>query len=363
MRNLKASKTLAAVLAATMVLSPATALASDTGDTGDTTPATGDVTDIDDASGELNGSGNFEGYVDKNVFRIVLPTVSNVDFSIDPQGLLGKADKDKYTLGEGAVYFTNAPTTDGDAATYSATSDAISFVNKSSYAIKVGLAVTLNTGDIAIAKSADIATATEPSLSLGLIEGSNAAVDIDSASFKSTATKVNGVPEKTDSAEGYEIKATAKDGGGYTYTYELSDSFDPDTAAKAEYKLTGKCNNVAGWGTIEDTAVTAKIAWTVTNATAPGISGTTYSRGSSTNTYALENITQEIKSIEVSTNGTTAAGALPSGAYSVNDDKTTLTIDGTKNTFIGAGGVGAVRYFIVTFADGSKITFSVNVSA
>lgn len=143
----------------------------------------------------------------------------------------------------------------------------------------------------------------------------------------------------------------------------MSDNFDPDTASKVEYKLTGACNNVAGWGTIEDTAVTAKIAWTVANATAPGITGTAYSRSSATNTYTLENITQEIKSLEVSNDGSKAIGTVPSAAYSVSDDKTTLTIDGTKNTTIGTGGVGNVRYFIVTFADNTKLTFSVNVSA
>ena len=54
MRNAKVSKILAASMAATMLLTPATALADD-------------VTDISQAGGEVNGSGDFEGYVDKNV--------------------------------------------------------------------------------------------------------------------------------------------------------------------------------------------------------------------------------------------------------------------------------------------------------
>ena len=79
MRNAKVSKILAASMAATMLLTPATVLADD-------------VVDISQAGGEVSGSGDFEGYVDKNVFRVVLPTISDVNFTMDPQGLLHGAD-------------------------------------------------------------------------------------------------------------------------------------------------------------------------------------------------------------------------------------------------------------------------------
>lgn len=357
MRNAKVSKILAATMAATMLLTPATVFASD-------------VTDITQSGGEVNGNGDFEGYVDKNVFRVVLPTILNVNFTMDPQGLLNGADKDTYTISGPAVYFANAPTTAGGSTTYSATSDGIVFVNKSSYDIKVGLAVTLNTGDVALAKATDVGTATVPSLSLGLKKDSDTAVDIDSTSFKSTAATVKAVPAKTDTADGYYVKAEKGNDGdpglspnGYKYSYALDDSYTAGANQTVTYKLTGACNDVAGWGNIANKNVTAKIAWTITNATAPGITGTAYSRSSETNTYTLENITQDIKSIEVSNDGTTPIGVVPVAAYSVDEGKTTLTISGTKNTIIGTGGVGNVRYFIVTFADNSKLTFSVNVTA
>lgn len=372
MRNAKVSKVLAATMAATMLLTPATAFAAEgDGNTTPTTPASNDITDPTKANGELTGSGDLEGYVDKKVFRIVLPT-TNVNFTLDPQGLLNAADKDKYGIASGAVYFENAPTADGGTATYSNKSDDIKFVNKSSYAIKVGLAVTLDTGDISLVKTADIGTATTPALSLGLLKDDDTtATDIDSASFKSTPASLQAVPEVSDSVtDGYKLTGSSTDPGdgtqpsknGMYYSYKLTDDYEAGANQTVKYKLTGSCNNVAGWAKI-DKAVTAKIAWTVADATAPGITGTDYSRGSATNTYTLENISQGISSIAVSVDGKTIAATVPTGAYSVDENTTTLTIDGTKNTPVGAGAVGAVRYFIVTFADGSKLTFSVNVEA
>lgn len=373
MRKRKFSRFIAATTAATLLLTPMTALAA--GEDGDadgsqTTTAT-EKTDPADASGEIGGNGQFEGYVDKKAFRIVLPTISNVNFTIDPQGLLHVADEDTYGTASGAVYFENAPTTEGGSATYSNKSDAIEFANKSSYKVKVGLSITLNTGDIALAKSADLATATVPSLNLGLIKGTDSALDIDKASYQAAAATVEAVPEVSDTVtSGYKISSsdtaiegvTASPNGKY-YSFALTDDYEPGDDQKVAYQLTGSCNDVEGWKTIENKSVTAKIAWTVTDATAPGVTGTAYSRSSNANTYTLENVSQEISSIDVSVNGTTIAGSVPAGAYSLNEDKDTLTIDGTKNSLIGAGGVGAARYFIINFADGSKLKFSVTVSA
>lgn len=369
MRNARVSKLIAVAMAATMLMSSATVFAADT-----------DVTDPTQAGGEISGDGKLEGYVDKNVFRIVLPTIANANFTVDPQGLLKVADSTKYTLGPGAVYFTNAPTTEGGTATYSDTSDEIKFVNKSSYDVKVGLNITLTADGVSLAKAADIATATEPSISLGLIKGTDAAVDIDSTNFKSADAEVKAVPEVNASATppvtaGYTVKGstTAIDGvdpspNGYYYTYALTDGYTAGADQTVTYKLKGSCNNVEGWSKVNQ-AVKAKIAWSVADTRAPkdpSITGTTYSRSKTDNTYALENVTQNITSIqaaESAADGATVYGAVPSEAYSVDSGKTTLTIDGTKNTVIGAGGVGKSRCFIITFADGSELKLTVNVTA
>ena len=191
MRNAKVSKILAASMAATMLLTPATVLADD-------------VTDPGLASSGIEGDGSLEGYVNKEVFRVVLPTIQNVNFTLDPQGLLKAADSTKYSIGPGAVYFENAGSS---GSSYSNTSDAIKILNKSSYDVEVGLSVTLDNGDIKLADKAALATANEPSLYLGLTtdtgSGAGTPVAIKSSTFDSSITTVVGVAEAA--TKGYQL--------------------------------------------------------------------------------------------------------------------------------------------------------------
>ena len=357
MRKTKIAKIIAASTAATLLLAPATVFAED-------------VTDPGSASSEINGDGSLEGYVNKDVFRVVLPTIQNVNFTLDPQGLLNKADSAKYPTASGAVYFENAPTGSATDPTYSDTSDEITIYNKSSYDVEVGLSVTLDTGDVTLAAKDALASAKTPSLYLGLIKGTDAAAAITSASYESAAATVTKVPEAdgTTVTKGYQIKAntSAVEGveespNGYWYTYELTPGFADTDAQKISYKLEGACDSAADWSKI-DKAVTAKVAWTITKAGVPSITGKAYSIQNNANTYTMKNVTEEIKSISISTDGKTPALSVPAGAYSVDSGKTTLTIDGSK-AGIGQGGVGQVRYLSVTFADDSTAVFSVNVSA
>lgn len=357
MRKTKIAKIIAASTAATLLLAPATVFAED-------------VTDPGSASSEINGDGSLEGYVNKDVFRVVLPTIQNVNFTLDPQGLLNKADSAKYPTASGAVYFENAPTGSATDPTYSNTSDEITIYNKSSYDVEVGLSVTLDTGDVTLAAKDALASAKTPSLYLGLIKGTDAAAAITSASYESAAATVTKVPEAdgTTVTKGYQIKAntSAVEGveespNGYWYTYELTPGFADTDAQKISYKLEGACDSAADWSKI-DKAVTAKVAWTITKVGQPSISGKAYSI-SNTNTFTVKNVdsTATISSINMSKDGTTVAASVPASCYSLTG--TTLTIDGTKNTAIGSGGVGGTRYFIVTFSDGTEVKFLVNVAA
>lgn len=357
MRKTKIAKLIAASTAATLLLAPATVFADD-------------VTDPGSASSGINGNGELEGYVKKDVFRVVLPTIQDVDFTLDPQGLLNKANSTKYPTKAGAVYFENAAAGGGDPS-YTDTSDEITIYNKSSYDVEVGLSVTLDTGDVALVAKDALATAKVPSLYLGLIKGTDAATAITTSSYDSAAATVTKVPEVSDTVTaGYQIKAnqTAVEGvdkspNGFWYTYELTPGFADSDAQKISYKLEGACDSAtdADWSKI-DKAVTAKVAWTITKAGVPSITGKAYSIQNTANTYTMKNVTEEIKSISISTDGKTPALSVPAAAYSVDSGKTTLTIDGSK-AGIGQGGVGQVRYFIVTFADDSTAVFSVNVSA
>lgn len=96
MKNGTLKKTMALAMTAALAMSPMTAMASEFN------------TDPVDPRQEINGNGELEGFVNKNVFKIVLPTTPGIGFKLDPQGLLKVADPTKYTIGDGAVYFTNA---------------------------------------------------------------------------------------------------------------------------------------------------------------------------------------------------------------------------------------------------------------
>lgn len=364
MKSQKIARLIALATAATMMLAPATVFAADT-------------TDKAGAAGSIGGEGQLEGYVNKDAFRVVLPTITDVNFTLDPQGLLNKSDSTKYTnTNKGAIYFTNAPTAGGSTATYSNTSDPIKFLNKSSYDVDVELSVTLDTGDVALVANDALAAATAPSLNLQLTpvdsEGTDGtAVDITTASYTiPTPATVAKVPEVDGSTvtKGYEIKSSqnAVEGvepspNGYYYTYGLTDDFSDTDAKGVAYKLSGSCDSTADWSKINTSAVSAKIAWTITKSGEPSISGSAYNRQNTANTYTLKNFdNRTIKTISLSTDGKTATATIAKGVYSVSG--TTLTIDGTKNTSIGTAGVGKVRYFIVTLDDDSVVTFAVNVT-
>ncbi len=354
MRNAKVSKILAASMAATMLLTPATVLADD-------------VTDPGLASSGIEGDGSLEGYVNKEVFRVVLPTIQNVNFTLDPQGLLKAADSTKYSIGPGAVYFENAGSS---GSSYSNTSDAIKILNKSSYDVEVGLSVTLDNGDIKLADKAALATANEPSLYLGLTtdtgSGAGTPVAIKSSTFDSSITTVVGVAEAA--TKGYQLTGSKTEipnvkpsPNGYYYSYELTDDFTDADAKNISYKLEGACDTKADWSDIATEAVTASVTWSVQKAGLPRVAGSDYSRAKLNNTYTLTNVTQDIKSIGISVDGKSVSTNVPAEAYTLSADKGTLTINGTK-AGIGAAADGNSRYFIVTFADDTKMTFRVNVT-
>lgn len=364
MRNAK--RFLAAATALTMVLTPVTAFAAEAN-----TPDAG--------KGTIEGEGQFEGYVNKEVFRIILPTVADVDFTLDPQGLLKVADAAKYTIGEGAVYFANAVSGGGDP-TYSATSDAITIKNKSSYPVDVDLKVTLKNmaEGIALVEESALADATSPSLYLG--------VKVNDDGTPEAITKTEYTAEKQELADimaSYEVIGSTTDPGdgavispnGYYYSFKLGSSFSDDDAPSVSYYLTGKCDTVADWSEVNTSAVTAEIVWSCTKHSGvvaeTSISGSAYSRTNTANTYnitwasAVADSDKRITSILVSTDGVTYSESLavPTTAYSLSSDYSTLTIDGTLNAVIGQGGVGNPRYLKVTFGDGKSATITVNVTA
>lgn len=211
------------------------------------------------AGGTVSGNGTVEDYLDKDVFKVVLPAVSDVNFTIDPQGLLGVADASAYTLGAGAVYFKNVS---GNTVSYSNTSDEIAVGNKSSYDVDVKLTVNLTAveGITMVDSVEDLEDATVPSLYLAFQEaGDDEATAITEATTEADTKQVAGIPEAEDA---YEIVAEADGNGGYTYKYVLSADYD-GTPAEASYTLTGECDTTADWSEVKDLTVKADLVWSV----------------------------------------------------------------------------------------------------
>lgn len=247
MRKMK--KFLAALTATAMLFSTMTVMAAE-----DTTAP---------ASGEITAEGELEEYLEKDVFSVVLPTVSEISFVLDPQGLLHVADEDLYTGGTGAAYFDN--TVSGGDKSFSNTSNAIIIRNKSSYDVDVKLNLEVTSEDIALVTSGDLATATAPSMYLGLtVSDGNvtSTATVTGSDYVAETETVDAVPVVTSGdAKGYIIDVTGGDSpSGYAYSYKLTDVFTDADADYIGYNLTAACNNVEDWKSV-DTKVSAKIVW------------------------------------------------------------------------------------------------------
>jgi hypothetical protein len=336
--NKLGKKLVAGTLSATMVLGSTLAVFAE--DTDTTTLPSG-------AQSLATGTGTSEGYVVLDVTKVVLPAAATVNYAIDPQGLLNKADSNTYGTAGAAVYFTNAATTDDGSATYSDTSDALTIKNKSSYAVDVTLTVGVKNGsstalsDIKLVDKDALATATDPSLYLGVIAGDKTtAVTSDGQTVTATAMEVPEV-NGDDVTSGYKLVATktAKDGVtpselGYYYYYDLTDGYTPGDDQTVSFKLTGAVNGVEAWKDVTETVVTS-LTYTIekhVDKKAPSIANTTPTVSAKTDTVTV--------SYDLGVGGLAATGvssvvnkaagaAVPTARYSINTDDKTITFDAT----------------------------------
>lgn len=224
-----------------------------------------DTKDSSPASGSAVASGEVEGYVDTEVFKVVLPTsvdANTFKFILDPQGLINKTSGAAYagsTFASGdSVYFETA------SGNYTNTSKNVTVVNKGTVAVNVSVEATvLSADDVTLSASSDFADTT-PSLYLALQEVSGDAKAIDEEDG-ATLTK--------------ELAAASAD--FYEYKYDASaDAYDYDIKAayaSADYvtgfpsfsfNMTGACNTAADWEDLEEAAPSVKVVWTLTNANA-----------------------------------------------------------------------------------------------
>jgi hypothetical protein len=197
---------LSGIVAMTMVLASAVTVSAD----GTTTE-----------QNSTEGSGAAEGYIDKNVRDVVVPT-NSLDFIVDPQGLISSsgsatskyksitfsdADKEGQTATDGFVYFPKTITTTANGKTTTKT-NRVRFVelvveNKSSYNVSVKPTIKYDDGKIgknAMGCTATINKSPETALKTNLLFNL----------YKKTAATTTDESGNTTTTSGFDYTFTTK---------------------------------------------------------------------------------------------------------------------------------------------------------
>lgn len=227
-----------------------------------------EVDSEDAAQGTTTGTGDVEGIVNKDVFKVELPTIAAGDttfnFILDPQGLIKDTDGAAHTgatFDENAkgLYFAN-PQSDSTVK-YMASSPALTAKNKGTLDVDVTLSAAAN-------------ALSDTGYSIGL------APDDTFAGDKATnvyLALVSGDQTVALTDEGATITDTldAAPADAYEVTYDTTDSkykYGLTTAAQAadyagfdslNFNMTGACNTAADWAAAEAAAPTVDVAWTL----------------------------------------------------------------------------------------------------
>ena len=375
MRNYK--KYLAAAMAATMVLgTSATAFAASGLATPSVSATPSDITDKDNAQGNLGGTGNVAGIIDKNVFHVVVPTIDDeqtyYNFILDPQRLIGATNGASLPAGQtydkGAdnkgqtLYFRNIPNGDdlaGSTFDYSNKSQGFQVTNKSTMDVDVTFTAKLteSTNAISMAEKADFKDAegnatTDASIYLGIIKDGGTAVPVG-ADGASASAKLTGAPS------GAYKEDIDPDTGKFVY------KLDPTASVTFEdtiFNLTGACNPDGDWLEV-DPAIEPKIQVTwkvVEHTTKPSIPTTTYTRVSGQPlaiTVSLGTAPDNATGIESIT------FVNPTGVTKTLAEGTDYTFSGTTLTINSnvVDGLTADRTYKVTFNDTAKTAVDITV--
>lgn len=242
------TKVAALLLAGAMMIAPVTVYAADT-----------EVTDPETATGTIQGSGDVEAIVDKDIFAVVLPTVadhaSTFNFILDPQEVIKSTNNAAYpgaTFNDHTgVYFNSATDTYGkDSAVLTAT-------NKSSYDVDITLSATASalsdsTKGYTIPLTSDDTFAGDTTTSLYLALVSGGQTEPLTSKGATITSKIAALPDA------YEI---AYDNASNEYKYQLKASatgFETST-----FNMTGACNKNADWTIAKDATPTVDVTWDV----------------------------------------------------------------------------------------------------
>lgn len=348
MKNKMLKRTLAGMLATTMVLSMATVAFAE-----------------DPTSGTGSGTGSFEGHVKKDVTKVTLPTASADTFAykMDPEGLIAATNNANYSGAsfekDANVYFLSS------ANTYTKDSAKLKVVNKGTADVDVTVTAKMDAENdkIAMADSGTFAEDdTAAKLYLGLIVANKQAEAV-TASDDSTASVTVGLRGNTDN---YEIKAN-----GTSYEYTAKEGVADTAWNSFEFGLTGACNpkgdysdealaasNVTvTWSYAAHDDATELLAANAVSKAAPSIAVTEYKLQADTPVTIKVNLGgEELAATKVSSvkNGSTA---LATSDWSYADGVVTITASKVNAIITGK----TAKTYTVVFNDTAKTSVNIKL--
>lgn len=331
----------------------------------------------DPSTGTINGTGNIEGFVDKDVYTVTLPTTSSVNFKLDPQELLlatsssAKLDNSDLSAGYGSKILFES----GD--NYTSKSADITVVNKSTFDVdvKVDVNVTGLTKDgddgyaieimdptaegFSFGDKTAITLALIPSTNTltGTTEGSAVAGTAVNVAADGKATSTQKVAVSSDIDDAYEVTTSAGD-----YSYSIKSELSAVAFNEVIFNLSGTVNTNADWTNFSKddssalaVAVTYNITKHVENAaptftTGSSIGVINYTKGTGNN--GLKSIT----SITMVYNGKVVDG------FNAKTDKwdaatvtdSTITFDSAYTTYYSANETTVATVTYVNNLDETK---------
>lgn len=316
----------------------------------------------DAAKGSATGSGEVEGIINKDIFKVVMPTdadTTNFAFILDPQGLIKATSSDtdkKHTESfeaDASLFFKNS---DGN---YSHVSDPLSVTNKSTGIVDVTLTATAgdlkSASDAAEAYNINLAenstfaeNDSSTSIYLGLIAGDDAPIALTAKDGATVTKTLDAAPEGA--------YKTIYDTANSKYDYVLDSTFDASKFSALTFKMEGACNTNADAKWVESAAPGVEVAWTLEkHKVAPSAPETaTFVKGKDTTISGISLGSGSLAATKATI--TVSKTDNKSGEY----QPTTLPLNGNSVTIPGTswGGaaIGDTRYLKVVFNDTAKTT-------
>ncbi len=335
-----------------MMLAPMSAMAADS-------------TTTSPAGSSAQGTGNLEGYVNKDVFSVQLPTITDqsiFNFTLDPQKLLnstgghgGDSAKNKYEA-DSTLFFKQADDN------YKNTSQTLTAINTGTNKVNVTLSATAsNLGNLKLSDT-EAMSGTDTSIYLALTQTGAADADADAALKEDTGASLTGSLNGV-SKDLFETKYKDSLPGNYEFVLKDTEkaSIDTDNGTKfprVTFGLKGAANATDGvdWSTVDTTSTqpTVDVKWTLTdgNITGPSVQTTaTFTKGT-----ALE-IPVTLGNGDTAATKATVTVKGSNGSYAANS---AVTYSNSKITVAAGAFSGAsaddTRTIKVAFDDTAKTT-------